>query len=564
MPSRHQNPEERHRLRSRRVQQARERWRVTQTLRHTTARMQALTASSLDAMITINTRGLITEWNPQAETMFGWTAQEAVGQGLAEMIVPPADRAAHKAGIANYLTTGEGPHLNRRLEFAALRRDGSEFPIELTATAQRIGYTYVFSATIRDISERKANEAALRAALEQMEERIAERTHELQRINERLHSVITNTPLILFAIDREGVFTLSEGMGLAALGLHPGQAVGQSVYGMFRDYPQVLMDVDRALAGEAFSTTALVGDRMYETRYAPHRNERGEVTGVFGISMDVTENAKAADALRQAKETAEAANRAKSQFLANVSHELRTPLNAIIGFSEILCDQTFGELNGKQARYTENVLNSGRHLLQLINTILDLSKIDAGRMELEPRAFQPEEVIREIYQVITTLAATKHITLTLSVADLPPLIADQEKFKQALYNLLSNAVKFTPEGGQVSLRTAIRTSRVDGRFLEISVGDTGIGVRLDDQERIFAGFEQADASFARRQRGTGLGLALTRRIVELHGGTLTVQSEGEGRGSVFRFTLPIDGPAKSEAGPILTGKISGVNVKETQ
>ena len=564
VPLRREKPEERHPLRGRKIQQTRERRRVTQALRHAKARAQRLANSALDALITVNTLGVITEWNAKAEILFGWTAQEAIGRPLIETIVPPAYRAAHEAGMARFLTTGEGPNLTSRTEFSAQRRDGSEFPIELTATAHRIGYTYFFSVTVRDISERKANEAALHGALERMEERVAERSQELQRSNdalkaeiakranseedlrrsnERLHTVVTNTPLILFALDADGMFTLSEGRGLAALGLTPGQVVGQSVYELYGEYPDVLSDIERAQSGETFSALANLGELIYETRYAPHRDERDNITGIFGVSMDVTENAKAADALRWAKETAEAANRAKSQFLANVSHELRTPLNAIIGFSEILCDETFGELNAKQARHAQNVLSSGRHLLQLINTILDLSKIEAGKMELDSSEFQPEEIIQEICQIAGPLAAEKQITLTLlPLNNLPLLQADQDKFKQALHHLISNAIKFTPDEGQVTVGAAIRTSRVDGRFLEIAVTDTGIGIRLEDHERIFTAFEQADASFTRRKQGAGLGLSLTRRIVELHGGTLSVQSEGEGYGSVFRFTLPIDRP----------------------
>lgn len=399
----------------------------------------------------------------------------------------------------------------------------------------------------RGLVERKADEAALRVALEQMEARVTERAGELQRSNERLQAVVTNAPVILFSIDAAGVFTLSEGNGLAALGLAPGRMVGQSVFELYENSPEILLDVERGLAGETFSSVVTLGDLIFETHYSPHRDSQGQVTGIFGVSIDVTERARAAAALLQAKETAEAANRAKSQFLANVSHELRTPLNAIIGFSEILCDQTRGELNPKQARYAQNALASGRHLLNLINAILDLSKIEAGKMELEISEFLPAGAMREVLQVLSPLAAEKQITLTFSPAeDAPPLTADRNKFKQAFYNLVSNAVKFTPEQGQVEVKTKLRTSSVRGHFLEIAVADTGVGVRLEDYERIFAQFEQADASFARRQEGTGLGLALTRRIAELHGGTLSVQSDGEGLGSVFRFILPVDRGGREE------------------
>ena len=163
-------------------------------------------------------------------------------------------------------------------------------------------------------------------------------------------------------------------------------------------------------------------------------------------------------------------------------------------------------------------------------------------MELEISRFPPADVLREVLHVLAPAAIEKQITLTLLPAeDLPILTADLNKFKQALYNLLSNAVKFTPEQGKVTVEAKIRNSSVHGLFLEISVMDTGIGIRLEDQGRIFAEFEQVDASFARRQEGAGLGLALTRRIAELHGGTVSVQSEGEGAGSVFRLTLPMNG-----------------------
>ncbi len=418
-----------------------------------------------------------------------------------------------------------------------------------------------------DFSEGQENEAALRHALNQMEERIAERTAELQRSNaaleaeiekrrrseeelrhsnERLNTVVMNAPVILFALDSAGVFTLSEGKGLIALGLAPGKVVGCSVFDLYEEWPEMLNDIHRALNGEALTCAVPLGDLVFETHYAPQWDKAGRVTGVFGVSIDVTERTRTATALLQSKEAAEAANRAKSHFLANISHELRTPLNAIIGFSEILCGQASGALNEKQARYADNVLSSGRHLLNLINSVLDLSKIEAGKMELDISAFLPSPLIAEVVEVVSALAAKKRIALTLPpAAALPRIYADRNKFKQALYNLLSNAIKFTPEEGRVTLSAKTRHSSIQGLFLEIAVADTGIGVALEDQERIFAEFEQADVSYSRRQEGTGLGLALTRRIVELHGGTLTVQSEGAGQGSTFRFTLPIEGKSRA-------------------
>ena len=242
------------------------------------------------------------------------------------------------------------------------------------------------------------------------------------------------------------------------------------------------------------------------------------------------------ETMRRDKDAAEEANRAKSQFLANMSHELRTPLNAIIGFSEILHDRTFGELTPKQERYVGNILSSGRHLLQLINDILDLSKIEAGRVQLEYAAFSPLTAVRTVDNLVKALLQKKNITLEIEAdSSLPPLLADQVKFKQILYNLISNAIKFTPESGKVTV--SLSTSG-GGSLLQVDVKDTGIGIKLEDQARIFNEFEQVDNSYSRQQQGTGLGLALVRKYIVLHGGQIWIESSGDGQGTTFRFTIP--------------------------
>jgi signal transduction histidine kinase len=229
----------------------------------------------------------------------------------------------------------------------------------------------------------------------------------------------------------------------------------------------------------------------------------------------------------------EAANRHKSEFLANMSHELRTPLNAIIGFSEVLGERMFGELNDKQAEYTEDILTSGRHLLSLINEILDLSKVEAGRMELEVATFDLPLAIDNARTFVRERAAKHGINLDVTVDErLGDFVGDERKIKQILLNLLSNAVKFTPEGGRIG----INARQIDGS-VEISVTDTGIGIAPEDQAKIFEEFRQVGGDYAHKKEGTGLGLTLAKKFVELHGGKIWVESE-VGKGSTFSFTLP--------------------------
>jgi len=237
----------------------------------------------------------------------------------------------------------------------------------------------------------------------------------------------------------------------------------------------------------------------------------------------------------------EVANRHKSEFLANMSHELRTPLNAIIGFSEVLQERMFGEMNEKQTEYIDDIHGSGKHLLSLINDILDLSKIEAGRMELDLATFSVPEAIGNALTLIKERALRHGIELTASIDPaVGEISADERKFKQILLNLLSNAVKFTPEGGRV----VVAAQPAHG-MIEVSVTDTGIGIALEDQEAVFEEFRQVGKDYTRKAEGTGLGLALTRKFVELHGGNIRVKSE-PGKGATFTFALPLE-PARAVA-----------------
>jgi signal transduction histidine kinase len=256
----------------------------------------------------------------------------------------------------------------------------------------------------------------------------------------------------------------------------------------------------------------------------PNRDELG------ALAANVNRMSGELDSLYQ---QIQASSRHKSEFLANMSHELRTPLNAIIGFSEVLLQRMFGELNPKQEEYLKDVLASGRHLLSLINDILDLSKVEAGRMELEVSAFDVRSTLEGCLALVRERAGQHGVALELDVDErVGPLVADERKVRQVVLNLLSNAVKFTPEGGRIVLHGMAADEAV-----VISVSDTGVGIAPEEHEAVFEEFRQVGSDSARKSEGTGLGLALARKFVELHGGRIWLVSE-VGKGSTFTFTIP--------------------------
>jgi signal transduction histidine kinase len=303
-------------------------------------------------------------------------------------------------------------------------------------------------------------------------------------------------------------------LGSIVLALALGYAISVSLIGPLR---QMGERFDGIAAGDFTNHVVL-----------PNRDELGALAGHLNHMSDE---------LGQLYRQLETANRHKSEFLAHMSHELRTPLNAIIGFSDVLIEKMFGEVNDKQLEYLQDIHSSGYHLLALINDILDLSKIEAGRMDLDLARFDLGDLLESSSMLVRERAVRQGLKLSLDVAEgQGEWVADVRKIKQVLLNLLSNAVKFTPPGGSVALR-ARHMDGAAGRAVEIAVIDTGVGIALDQQALVFEEFRQASGDHLRKSEGTGLGLAIAKRFVELHGGTIRVEST-PGKGSTFAFVLP--------------------------
>ncbi len=332
----------------------------------------------------------------------------------------------------------------------------------------------------------------------------------------------------------------------------PEETVGQLIYDLGNkqwDIPKLRDLLETVLPQQASFDNyevehefATIGRRIMLLNARQIQRASGKERVILLAIEDITERReiemgleKAHGELRELATELERAARAKSEFLANMSHELRTPLNSIIGFSEVLFDETFGPLNEKQKKYVENVLVSGKHLLLLINQILDMAKVEAGKMRLTISSLPMKSTLHEISLLVADMVSKKQLHMVLEIAeDLPDIEADMLKVKEIIYNLLSNAVKFTPEGGEIGMR-----AKKAGSEIEVVVWDTGVGIAPENMEKIFEGFFRVDTPYSRLTEGTGLGLPLSRKFVELHGGKLSVESKGLNRGTSIRFTLPL-------------------------
>ena len=752
-------------------------------------RLRLIINTALDAVITMNAEGVITNWNSEAERIFGWSSQEALGRRLSEIIMPRRFREEHERGLQRFLDTGEGKMLRQRTETTALHRGGHEFPVEMVTSPVKFGRQWIFSSFIRDITARKRAAEVSREKDEQLrllvngvkdyailmldpEGRVASWNQGAERIKGYKANEIIGRHFSCFyppedlqngKPERELQKAIAEGHYAeegwrirkdgSRFWAHVEITALRDNTGKLRGFSKVTRDVTEQRRAEELlreseqrltlaSTSGEVGvwdldliadqawrslqhDRIfgYESLlpnwgvavFSDHvfpedrelvqrrleeafqnghlefecriiradqamrwisakgeavRNEQGQPIRMMGVITDVTERKRAEEVLRDSEERhrklfennphptwvfdretlrflavnaaavgkygysrdeflamtvkdirspedvpalleavgalgdgnesngtwrhrtkdgtvidventsyaltffgrparvvvavdvtqkkraeeekrkfmdhlaasnqelelrnreVERVTKLKSKFLASMSHELRTPLNAIVGFSDLLAEGTPGDLNDKQKRFVNHINQGSAHLLQLINDILDLSKIEAGQLDLRCEGFQIKDALPEVLSTIRPLAMAKNIQIEQKMENDRHVYADRVRFKQILYNLLSNAVKFTPKAGRIDI-----DCHGDGNSVCISVMDTGVGIRAEDQAVIFEEFRQVEGPAGTTQEGTGLGLAITKRLVEQQGGGISLESEF-GKGSRFTFTLP--------------------------
>ncbi|CAN5507322.1 hypothetical protein BH09GEM1_BH09GEM1_16130 [soil metagenome] len=543
------------------------------------ALQSAIFNSANFSSIATDAQGVIQIFNVGAERMLGYTGADVMNKITPADISDPEEVIARARTLSAELGTPITPGFEALVfkasrgiediyELTYIRKDGSRFPAVVSVTALRdaqdsvIGYLLIGT----DNTARK-----------QVEE---ERMKLDQRVRDQhfyTRSLIESNIDALMTTDPRGIITDVNKQTEALTGCTRDELIGAPFKNYFTDPARAEAGINRVLGEgkvENYELTARARDGKltivsYNASTFHDRDRR--LQGVFASARDMTELKRIEHALQQKNVELEDASRMKSEFLANMSHELRTPLNAIIGFSEVLRDGLLGELSEKQVGFIGNIFSSGNHLLSLINDILDLSKVEAGKMELDLESVDVAAALSNSLTIIREKAAARGIQLHLELVDVTlPIQADARKLKQIVYNLLSNAVKFSAENERVLVRAAVvsreqvglRSAESSGRsfplpenefeeFLEISVTDSGIGISAEGLSRLFQPFSQIDSGLGRKFEGTGLGLAMVKLLAELHGGAVSVSSTVD-HGSCFTFWLPIR-PAPEEAFAILKG-----------
>jgi PAS domain S-box-containing protein len=481
------------------------------------ARWRELLDSTPDAILIVNVTGRIVLANEQAQQVFGHAPGELIGQPV-EALLPQRYRHQHVARRSAFYEQPRKRSMGAGLELFGLRLGGEEFPVEISLGPLQTEEGPMVMCAVRDITERQE---ARRKSDRQFRDLLESAPDAMVIVDESGAMVRVNSQTVqLFGHPREAL--LGQPVEMLVPERFRGQHGGHRA-GFFRAPKPRQMGAGLELYGLRRDGSEF----PVEISLSPIQTEDGLL--IAGAIRDASER-------RHAERLLQEANRLKSEFLANMSHELRTPLNGILGFSELLVDRRVGPLNDKQREYIQDIHACGQHLLQLINDVLDLSKVEAGRMDVYAEAFEPAAAVASVLAVIAPLAQKKQVRLMPPECAVPQVMLDPHKFRQVLFNLLSNAVKFTEPGGHVQLSVQ---PEGEGR-LRMEVRDTGIGIAPADMPRLFQAFGQLDSGLSRRAEGTGLGLALTRRLVELQGGSIEVQST-PGVGSTFSVLLPVVG-----------------------
>jgi PAS domain S-box-containing protein len=500
------------------------------------ALQSAIFNSANFSSIATDAKGVIQIFNVGAERMLGYTAAEVMNKITPADISDPQEVIARAKALSVELSTPIAPGFEALVfkasrgiediyELTYFRKDGSRFPAVVSVTALRdsqdaiIGYLLI------------GTDNTARKLVEEERKKLDQRLRDQQFYT---RSLIESNIDAIMATDPTGIITDVNKQMEALTGCTRDELIGAPFKKYFTDPERAEASIKRVLSEKKvtdYELTACARDgKKTEVSYnvSTFYDRDRMLQGVFATARDVTERKRFEKSLQEA-------NRMKSEFLANMSHELRTPLNGIIGFTEFLFDEKPGPLKPKQKEYLGDVLSSAHHLLQLINDVLDLAKVEAGKMELHPETFPVQKAVEEVAAVVKGMAQKRQIAVCIEVsAGLEAVRLDQHKFKQVLYNLLSNAIKFSDDNGQI----AIFARRLDTHQIEVQVRDTGMGIKAEDISRLFTEFEQLDSGTARRFEGTGLGLALTKKIVEFQGGRISVNSE-LGKGSVFTVVLPV-------------------------
>jgi len=469
---------------------------------------------SADGLIGLRTDGRVAFWNEGARLLYGYSADEILNRHLVDLLVPAHERHGVARAFQHALDAGRSD-----LAGVRLRKDGTAIEVSVAVRRRTLpGGDPILALRHRSMTGRAELEA-LRAS------------------ETKFRSLLEAAPDAAVIVDAAGLIVIVNAQTERLFGYHRDELIGQPV--------EVLMPLRYRQA-----------HRTHRGHYtaAPHPRAMGSGLELFGLHKDgaelpveislspleTPEGTLISSAIRDISERRrlelrmQEASRQKSEFLANMSHELRTPLNAIVGFSELMYDGKVGALSEDHREYIGDILTSARHLLQLINDILDLAKVEAGKIEFQPADVDIAAVVEEVRDTLRGLASNKRLDVQVSVDPaVATVFVDPARLKQILYNYLSNAIKFTPEGGRIEVAVV-----PDGpAYFRIEVTDTGVGIASEHLSRLFVEFQQLDASAAKRYQGTGLGLALTKRLAEAQGGRVGVRS-APGEGSTFSATLP--------------------------